>query len=299
MISWTSPPEQKLPPAPVSTTASNVACVRQTAKEIAQLGVGIEGQRILLLRPIERERCHVSVRVHLPAEMGRVVIAKRPAVVRHVHRLPLLRRVRARGNRLAAGHGRLQFSEQRVEPLAIRPAAGPRPCPRPSAHAPRPSRRTHACRRRSGAPRARAGRRRWRAAPRAPRRRARSVMPVTLPPVTMSRRDSSPMRKPSGLRSSCAIRSKRGSVVAKRSRRRARTRPRSASCTSAGAATNAAHRGDRRETRLLVGGPDRPNRHRIHPEASGTSDASCAARARLRSSCALPDRYCGGHGISR
>jgi len=48
-------------------------------------------------------------------------------------------------------------------------------------------------------------------------------MPVTLPPVTMSRFESSPMRRPAGLRSSCAIRSKRGSVQSKSCRNSART----------------------------------------------------------------------------
>src|SRR5207302_472767 len=51
-----------------------------------------------------------------------------------------------------------------------------------------------------------------------------STMAVTLPPVTISRRESSFILSPSRWRSSCAIRSKRGSVVAKRSRRRERTR---------------------------------------------------------------------------
>ena len=45
-----------------------------------------------------------------------------------------------------------------------------------------------------------------------------------VPLVTINRRDSSPILSPAGLRSSCAIRSKRGSVIAKRSRSCARTR---------------------------------------------------------------------------
>ena len=51
-----------------------------------------------------------------------------------------------------------------------------------------------------------------------------SVRPVTLPPVTMSLLDSSLIRSPCGERSSCAIRSKRGSVVPKRVCKRRRTR---------------------------------------------------------------------------
>src|SRR6187549_3502074 len=50
-----------------------------------------------------------------------------------------------------------------------------------------------------------------------------SVMPVTLPPVTIMRRDSSFIFRPSGLRSSCAIRSKRGKVVSNCSRSWVRT----------------------------------------------------------------------------
>jgi hypothetical protein len=38
-------------------------------------------------------------------------------------------------------------------------------------------------------------------------------MAVMLPPVTIMRRDNSPMLKPSGSRSSCAIKSKRGKVM--------------------------------------------------------------------------------------
>ena len=48
-------------------------------------------------------------------------------------------------------------------------------------------------------------------------------MPVTLPPVTIIRRDSSFIFSPSGARSSWAMRSKRGRVVSKRSRSWLRT----------------------------------------------------------------------------
>jgi hypothetical protein len=47
MISCTSPPEQKLPPSPVITTPAHVAGVDQAAEQVAQLGIAVEGQRIL------------------------------------------------------------------------------------------------------------------------------------------------------------------------------------------------------------------------------------------------------------
>ena len=52
---------------------------------------------------------------------------------------------------------------------------------------------------------------------------SRSTRPVTLPFDTIMRRDSSPSSSPSSTRSSCASRSKRGSVVSKCSRSRCRT----------------------------------------------------------------------------
>ena len=51
-----------------------------------------------------------------------------------------------------------------------------------------------------------------------------STIAVTLPPVTISRRESSFIFRPSRWRSSCAIRSKRGSVVPNSSRSPERTR---------------------------------------------------------------------------
>ena len=67
MISWTSPPEQKLPPAPMKTTALMSVGVDQIAKGIAQLGVGFERERILPLRPIERDGRDLAVK--LPEKM--------------------------------------------------------------------------------------------------------------------------------------------------------------------------------------------------------------------------------------
>jgi hypothetical protein len=71
---------------------------------------------------------------------------------------------------------------------------------------------------RSGARGRRGGRRQHRPAPPAPSPTSWSVMPVTLPPVTIMRRDSSFIFRPFGARSSWAIRSKRGSVVSNCSR---------------------------------------------------------------------------------
>ena len=55
MISNTSPPEQKLPPAPVIDDRLDAFVAGGGAKNIAELGVAFEGQRILALRTIERD----------------------------------------------------------------------------------------------------------------------------------------------------------------------------------------------------------------------------------------------------
>ena len=67
MISCTSPPEQKLPPAPRDDHRLHVARVRQRAEQVAQLGVRLERQRILALGAVERDRRDALV--DLPAEM--------------------------------------------------------------------------------------------------------------------------------------------------------------------------------------------------------------------------------------
>ncbi len=72
MISCTSPPEQKLPPAPVNTIARTSGASRETAEEIPELRVGIEGERILPLGPIERD--HAYATVETPAEVPRLQI---------------------------------------------------------------------------------------------------------------------------------------------------------------------------------------------------------------------------------
>ncbi len=80
MISCTSPPEQKLPPAPVTTTAlTSVAA--QGVEQVAQLGIGLEGQRVLALGPVERDGAHAAVKG--PGEMSRLVAGLRRRTAAH------------------------------------------------------------------------------------------------------------------------------------------------------------------------------------------------------------------------
>ena len=69
MISWTSPPEQKLPPAPVMTTTLTSGVVVELAEGVAQLVIAFEGQRVLALGPVERDRRDAIL--ELPQEMRR------------------------------------------------------------------------------------------------------------------------------------------------------------------------------------------------------------------------------------
>ena len=69
MISCTSPPEQKLPPAPVDHDGLDVLGIDQVAERVAQLGVGFERERILALGPVERDRRDLAV--ELPEEVLR------------------------------------------------------------------------------------------------------------------------------------------------------------------------------------------------------------------------------------
>ena len=56
MISCTSPPEQKLPPAPRITTAFTSCASVERAEGVAKLGIAFERQRVLPLGPVERDR---------------------------------------------------------------------------------------------------------------------------------------------------------------------------------------------------------------------------------------------------
>ena len=93
MISCTSPPEQKLPPLEREHDRLDVVGVDERAERIAQLGVGLEGQRVLALRP--RQADDGDAALALPAEMLRLEIG------RDHRRLPPLRGAR-RGSRVAA-----------------------------------------------------------------------------------------------------------------------------------------------------------------------------------------------------
>ena len=56
MMSFTSPPEQKARPVPVITTARTESRAPQRGEGVAQLGVGVEGQRVEALGPVEADR---------------------------------------------------------------------------------------------------------------------------------------------------------------------------------------------------------------------------------------------------
>ena len=107
MISCTSPPEQKLPPAPVMTTVLTSLGVDEVAERVAQLGVGFERQRVLALRPVERDGRDLAV--DLPQEMLRLEV----------------REVDADGTKAlgGVGHGPLLLmrSTSTAQPAKVRP----------------------------------------------------------------------------------------------------------------------------------------------------------------------------------
>ena len=55
MISLTSPPPQKPLPSPRITSDLHVGVVRQLGEQVAQVGVRLEGQRVELLGPVQRD----------------------------------------------------------------------------------------------------------------------------------------------------------------------------------------------------------------------------------------------------
>ena len=98
MISNTSPPEQKLPPAPVMTTALMVRIVRQCAERVAQFCIAVESERVFPLRPVERDS----------RDLARDLPTKMPGRL-HWHLTPLHTRRRSTGRSLRsrrAGTGR-------------------------------------------------------------------------------------------------------------------------------------------------------------------------------------------------
>ena len=58
MISSTSPPEEKPRPSPVITSTRTSPRCGQLGDEVAQVGVGLEGEGVELLGPVERDRRH-------------------------------------------------------------------------------------------------------------------------------------------------------------------------------------------------------------------------------------------------
>ena len=72
MMSWTSPPEEKLPPFEAMTTALMSSSTARLPKQIAKLGVRVERQRILALGPGERDDGDAAV--DPPVEVRRLKI---------------------------------------------------------------------------------------------------------------------------------------------------------------------------------------------------------------------------------
>jgi len=56
MISNTSPPDEKLPPTPVTTMFLTSSSIAQARKEVGEFAIAFEGQRILSLGTVERHR---------------------------------------------------------------------------------------------------------------------------------------------------------------------------------------------------------------------------------------------------
>ena len=98
MISCTSPPEQKLPPAPVSTIARTSLAVGEVAEQVAQLGVALEGQRVLLRSG--RLSVIVATRPSSLASSGNAALVAAQGAQRVLHRLVM---VCSSGHHLSAG----------------------------------------------------------------------------------------------------------------------------------------------------------------------------------------------------
>jgi len=72
MISCTSPPEQKFSPAPVDDDGTDFRSRRKCAKQISQLGIGLEGERVLAFRAIQSH--HADSAVPTPLEVARLEV---------------------------------------------------------------------------------------------------------------------------------------------------------------------------------------------------------------------------------
>ena len=69
MISCTSPPEQKLPPCAGQHDGADLARGGQTLERVDELGIRVEGQRVLALGAVQRDGRHAAL--ERPAEMSR------------------------------------------------------------------------------------------------------------------------------------------------------------------------------------------------------------------------------------
>ena len=141
MISNTSPPEQKLPPAPVTTMALTLLVLRRGAEQVDDLGVAVEGQRVLLVRPVERQRRDLAV--DREAHVARLVAGQRQR-----DRIGGAHRRASVVERLA--RRRLGLGQQPHQRRDVAPATGRRKSRRSSRHSRAPWRGRSAGPRRSG-----------------------------------------------------------------------------------------------------------------------------------------------------
>ena len=95
MMSCTSPPEQKLPPFGSEDHDVDVVGIDERAERVAQLGVALERQRVLALRPVQPDRGDLAVDV--PQEVLRLEgqpslsFASLPVAARRLCSMPLRR----------------------------------------------------------------------------------------------------------------------------------------------------------------------------------------------------------------
>src|SRR4051812_24428590 len=165
-------------------------------KKIAQFSVRLECQRILLLRPVERDDAHLAFGA--PLEMLGLPHDRTPTVccltfARSFRSSSCSRRERPARSSTTQPSCARAISANARSPARVRRMRKARRSAGSSSRSTRPSFSS------------------W------------STIAVTLPPVTISMRESSFIFNPSRCRSSCDIRSKRGSVLENCSRSRERT----------------------------------------------------------------------------
>ncbi len=172
----------------------DVVAYDESAEEVAQLRVRVEGQRILALGPVERDRRHLAVRNPYPQR--KCVRARSREAVASCMRSSLVKcRLRVairRGSVVARVNGIVAFSRPSSTYRRSRSRSVPSPpssrrssrsCAAAIASNARRALRRQAHRLRAAI----AGRSARRST--SPRATSWSVIPVTLPPVTISRRD--------------------------------------------------------------------------------------------------------------